>query len=182
MYVQSDSFFQYGILVRLSVNPMCRTVCTSSGKEIIDDNLGYILLILHQSISCGYSLELPRRGNSNEYPQDMFWCKINKILSSEYWFYLGKCKYIGRREFFLKLDQVVNLSGNILCYLGIHYLISLWHAVGKTIISKWKMYFILSPWRRHFMSISHPIFCFLQGKNTIQTQNTWTPNSLPYLT
>ena len=32
-----------------------------------------------QNIDCGYSLELPRRGGSNEYPQSMFWAEIGKI-------------------------------------------------------------------------------------------------------
>ena len=31
-----------------------------------------IFLIFAQKIDCGYSLELPRRGGSNEYPQSMF--------------------------------------------------------------------------------------------------------------
>ena len=31
-----------------------------------------ILLISDQNIDCGYSLEPPRRGGSNEYPQFMF--------------------------------------------------------------------------------------------------------------
>ena len=31
-----------------------------------------ILLISAQNIDCGYSLEPPRRGGSNEYPQSMF--------------------------------------------------------------------------------------------------------------
>ena len=31
-----------------------------------------IFLISAQSIDCGYSLEPPRRGGSNEYPQSMF--------------------------------------------------------------------------------------------------------------
>ena len=35
-------------------------------------------LIFAQKIDCGYSLEPPRRGGSNEYPQSMFWSK-NKI-------------------------------------------------------------------------------------------------------
>ena len=33
-----------------------------------------------QNIDCGYSLEPPRRGGSNEYPQSMFWAEIWKIL------------------------------------------------------------------------------------------------------
>ena len=33
-----------------------------------------------QNIDCGYSLEPPRRGGSNEYPQSMFLCRNKKIL------------------------------------------------------------------------------------------------------
>ena len=33
-----------------------------------------------QNIDCGYSLESPRRGGSNEYPQSMFLSKIRKIM------------------------------------------------------------------------------------------------------
>ena len=33
-----------------------------------------------QNIDCGYSLEPPRRGGSNEYPQSMFWTEIRKIM------------------------------------------------------------------------------------------------------
>ena len=31
-----------------------------------------------QNIDCGYSLEPPRRGGSNEYPQSMFWSRNEK--------------------------------------------------------------------------------------------------------
>ena len=31
-------------------------------------------------IDCGYSLEPPRRGGSNEYPQSKFWAEIRKIM------------------------------------------------------------------------------------------------------
>ena len=37
-----------------------------------------IFLIFAQNIDCGYSLELPRRGGSNEYLQSMFWSKNKK--------------------------------------------------------------------------------------------------------
>ena len=33
-----------------------------------------------QNIDCGYSLEPPRRGGSNEYPQSMFFSRIRKIM------------------------------------------------------------------------------------------------------
>ena len=35
-------------------------------------------LFLLETIDYGYSLELPRRGGSNEYPQSMFWAEIWK--------------------------------------------------------------------------------------------------------
>ena len=38
-----------------------------------------IFLISAQNIDCGYSLEPPRRGGSNEYQQSMFWAEIWKI-------------------------------------------------------------------------------------------------------
>ena len=38
-----------------------------------------IFLIFALNIDCGYTLEPPRRGGSNEYPQSMFGAKIRKI-------------------------------------------------------------------------------------------------------
>ena len=37
-----------------------------------------IFLIFAQNIDYGYTLEPPRRGDSNEYPQSMFWSKNKK--------------------------------------------------------------------------------------------------------
>ena len=37
-----------------------------------------IFHIFAQNIDCGYMLEPPRRGGSNEYPQSMFWSKNKK--------------------------------------------------------------------------------------------------------
>ena len=37
-----------------------------------------IFLIFAQNMDCGYMLEPPRRGSSNEYPQSMFWSKNKK--------------------------------------------------------------------------------------------------------
>ena len=39
-----------------------------------------IFHISAQNIDCGYSLEPPQRGGSNEYPQFMFWAEIRKIV------------------------------------------------------------------------------------------------------
>ena len=44
-----------------------------------------ILIFFHtsaQNIDCGYSLEPPWRGGSNEYPQFMFWAEIRKIMDT----------------------------------------------------------------------------------------------------
>ena len=38
-----------------------------------------IFRISAQNVDCGYSLEPPCRGSSNEYPQSMFWTEIWKI-------------------------------------------------------------------------------------------------------
>ena len=39
-----------------------------------------IFLISAQNIDCGYSLEPPRRGGSNEYQQSMFLSRNKKIM------------------------------------------------------------------------------------------------------
>ena len=39
-----------------------------------------IFLISAQNIDCGYSLEPPRWGGSNGYPQSMFWSRNKKIM------------------------------------------------------------------------------------------------------
>ena len=52
-----------------------------------------IILISAQNIDCGYSLEPPRRGGSNEYPQSMFWAEIWKSIKNFIWkfsFFGGK--------------------------------------------------------------------------------------------
>ena len=41
---------------------------------------GHFLLFLHKNIRCGYSLELPRRGDSNEYPQHILMCTHNIVI------------------------------------------------------------------------------------------------------
>ena len=47
-----------------------------------------IYLISAQNIDCGYSLEPPRRGGSNEYPQSIFWVEIWKISGFFIWKFL----------------------------------------------------------------------------------------------
>ena len=50
---------------------------TKKGK-FSDKKFWYFFHISAQNIDCGYSLEPPRRGGSNEYPQSMFFSKIRK--------------------------------------------------------------------------------------------------------
>ena len=49
-------------------------------KEKFSDKNSDTFQISSQSIDCGYSLEPPRRGGSNEYPQSMFLAEIRKIM------------------------------------------------------------------------------------------------------
>ena len=56
-------------------------VLTPLNPTFIQQNWGlqeYTLffLFLLKNIDCGYLLELPQRGSSNEYPQSMFWAEI----------------------------------------------------------------------------------------------------------
>ena len=57
---------QYTVIFKVVKNENCQW-------KIFD-----IFLIFAQNIDCGYKLEPPRRGGSNEYPQSMFWSKIKK--------------------------------------------------------------------------------------------------------
>ena len=47
-------------------------------KWKFSDKNSDIFHISAQNIDCGYSLEPPRRGGSNEYQQCMFWAEIKK--------------------------------------------------------------------------------------------------------
>ena len=58
-----------------------------------------IFHVFVQNMDCGYSLEPPRRGGSNEYPQSMFLSrnKKNKIYSCKPQFYYIKVGFKGVR-------------------------------------------------------------------------------------
>ena len=65
-----------------------------------------IFLIFAQNIDCGYTLEPPREGGSNEYPQHLFWNKNKKSrYTPEYpsFFYIkvGFKGYMLHRHVFL---------------------------------------------------------------------------------
>ena len=68
-----------------------------------------VYIIFHisaQNIDCRYSLEPPRRGGSNEYPQSMFWEEIWKISDFFYLkiflFLVVKSIYLNRRVFIMR--------------------------------------------------------------------------------
>ena len=67
-----------------------------------------IFLISAQNIDCGYSLEPPRRGGSNEYPQSMFcaeiW-KISEFLSEKFQFLEIKFSIYLNRHVFVMTKQ-----------------------------------------------------------------------------
>ena len=52
----------------------------SKNWNFLDKKTLIFFHISAQNIDCGYSLEPPRRGGSNEYPQSMFWAEIRKIM------------------------------------------------------------------------------------------------------
>ena len=64
-----------------------------------------IFLISAQNIGCGYSLEPPRRGCSNEYPQSMFlsrnMTKYQNFLSENFqvWWWNVQYTYLNKRVF-----------------------------------------------------------------------------------
>ena len=67
-----------------------------------------IFLFLLKNIDCRYSLEPPRRGGSNEYPQSMFWAEIWKkyqsFLSENFQFLEVKFSiYLNRRVFVMNI-------------------------------------------------------------------------------
>ena len=72
-----------------------------------------IFLISAQNIDCGYSLEPPRRGGSNEYPQSMFWTEIWKI--SEFFilkfsvFWMKFSIYLNRHVFVMVFITLTSL-------------------------------------------------------------------------
>ena len=59
---------------------IAQTLIILTGKESQSIKNSDIFLVAAQNIDCGYSLEPPRRGGSNEYPQSMFWAEIRKIM------------------------------------------------------------------------------------------------------
>ena len=69
-----------------------------------------IFLISAQNIDCGFSLEPPRRGGSNEYPQYMFLSRNMKniiFLSENFQFLVVKCSIFLNRCVFVMPRQLI---------------------------------------------------------------------------
>ena len=84
----------------LSVNiipRLCCSKCQSSFLHVNHVKLGFtgvyiiFLILLKKNIDCGYSLEPPRRGRSNEYPQSMFLAGYEKYQN----FFIRKISLFG---------------------------------------------------------------------------------------
>ena len=64
-----------------------------------------MFLFLLKNIDCGYSLEPPRRGGSNGYPQPMFWANAWKLPE----FFIWKFSFFG--------GKILNIFDQNHCYL-----------------------------------------------------------------
>ena len=102
-------------------------------------------LFLHENICCGYSLEAPRRGASNEYPQHMFsWRNKKNIM----WIPPLICSY--------DVAFIILLSGIAKSTVGLGMLCRLVH------FYKWylKGIYFLYPWHMKYAGV-YIIFVFL---------------------
>ena len=69
------------ILISAQKHRMWVLVRTASGISAQKHRL-WVLVRTASHIDCGYSLEPPRRGSSNEYPQSMFLAESEAVLTS----------------------------------------------------------------------------------------------------
>ena len=96
VYIDNHSYLQLSLCItKTSLFKYIETV-TSKNRKFSDKNSN-IFHISTQNIGCGYSLEPPRRGGSNEYPQSMFLNrnKKNNIYPCKPQFYCMKVGFVG---------------------------------------------------------------------------------------
>ena len=86
--LKSSLFFFLGKGSFTQLEPCYNLPCIGLDKRGYQVN---IFLISHENIHCGYSLEAPRRGASNEYPQHMFLWRNTKNINT---FGLKKAPYL----------------------------------------------------------------------------------------
>ena len=89
-----------------------------------------IFLISAQNKDCGYPLEPPHRGGSNEYPHSMFWAemwKISEFLSEQSWvFWWWNFQYICIGVFFVMVQIVSSVFTGCLLFC----LDTIWKGLG----------------------------------------------------
>ena len=85
IYIKYESYDEKTIFVQSVLPPALRKLAHAINRDFLAlkiENFQLkifdIFLIVAQNIDCGYTLEPPRRGGSNEYPQSMFWSKNKK--------------------------------------------------------------------------------------------------------
>ena len=94
-----------------------------------------IFLVSAQNIDCGYSLEPPRRGGSNEYPQSMFWAEIWKISDFFYlkFFSFLEMKfsiYLNRRVFLMIIPDLYKAFSSSEKYWYFSYSSTITHGIA----------------------------------------------------
>ena len=68
--------------------------CASKFRELGFTGIYIIFHISAPNIDCGYSLEPPRRGGSNEYPQSMFLSRKFSVLVVKFSVYLNRSVFV----------------------------------------------------------------------------------------
>ena len=116
-------FVAYLQIKRLCITKTCRFNADPLKPQFYIVQLGsqgYTLffLFLLKNIDCGYSLEPPRRGGCNEYPQSIFLSRnmanIRFFLSEIFQFLVVKFpKYLNRRVFEMVLTFFLFLHRNM---------------------------------------------------------------------
>ena len=82
-----------------------------------------IFLISAQNIDCGYSLEPPRWGGSNEYPQSMFLSrnKKNNVYPCKPQFYYIKLGFMGGPKLYRHVFMMQDLSSQIQFFTSVAF-------------------------------------------------------------
>ena len=103
-----------------------------------------VFLFLDKNISCGYSLEAPRWGASNEYPQHIFLSRNKKNIDT---FWLKKAPYQelwGKYlpYFFMKMYEVHHEKMYLLTCVQrrLKYVATHWDHLDKVIFNRYTQY------------------------------------------
>ena len=111
--LHSNSFYSYSI-TKTNLFKYIENFTTKNWK--FSDNNSDIFLISAQNIDCGYALEPPCRGGSNEYPQSMFLNrnKKNNVYPCKPQFYDIKVGFKGSKLYrYVSVKQIAELISHI---------------------------------------------------------------------